>query len=353
MNKRKNKIGFIIIFIIISVVIILVVSSLTNKDFNPISLIVGDDKDVVTENDVFVNYNGIYRYRESLNNSYKLFNNCTVSYYDYYIVVLNADYYRYKSSCIGTFLLDQGNTKDLKISYLTEKNKKIIYDGIDYIKNDNILAIEAGNYYKNNLATNNMLVADNYKFLFKEVQKPESYFSINNATFVSSNASFNFKFSIEDDNSFVISLVDGNNKLYSNNVKRIDDLPLLSGVGDKMTIIEPIENSSMYSYTFKVLSHDGFVYNLEDKFPITIDGDYLTVDNSSIYVKFSRKDNAFVMLVGDDKKFCTTDSDSKAVASYVFHIKYNYVEKNFDNPKFIKKIYKNEECKYVNDLMEG
>ena len=57
------------------------------------------------------------------------------------------------------------------------------------------------------------------------------------------------------------------------------------------------------------------------------------------------------MLVSKDRKFCEESNESKDVAYYVFHIKYDYVTKNFNNPKFIKKVYKNEGCKYVDELM--
>ena len=138
--------------------------------------------------------------------------------------------------------------------------------------------------------------------------------------------------------------------MYSYVVDDLEDLPLFSGFGPNLTIIEPITFDDKYSYTFKAVTKEGNSYDLKDKFPITIDGDKLTYTDS-IYIKFSPSDNAFVMLVGDTKALCEKNSDSKDVAYYVFHIKYDYVQKNFTNPKFIKKVYKNEGCKYVEDLM--
>ena len=116
-------------------------------------------------------------------------------------------------------------------------------------------------------------------------------------------------------------------------------MPLFDGFGELFSIVEPVEIPSKYAYRFKAVDKNRTVYDLKDKFPITIDGDTLTYSDN-IYIKYSPTDNAFVLLVGKNKNFCEKDSDSKDVAYYVFHIKYDYVLKNFSNPKFINKVYK-------------
>ena len=91
---------------------------------------------------------------------------------------------------------------------------------------------------------------------------------------------------------------------------------------------------------------------MSTKFPINVDGVSLTANNS-IYIKYSSSDNAFIMLIGAGEKICDKNNNSTDVSYYVFHIKYNHLLKTFDNPEFIKKVYKNEGWKYVDDLMEA
>ena len=140
--------------------------------------------------------------------------------------------------------------------------------------------------------------------------------------------------------------------LYSYIVEDLDYLPLFLGFGPNLSIIEPEKNDFRYAYTFRSITKEGQNYDLSRKFPITIDGDTLTYSDN-IYIKYVPSENVFVMLVSDSKEFCEKKSDSNEVAYYVFHIKYDYVEKNFTNPKFIRKVYKKDGCKYVDDLMEG
>ena len=350
MNKKKTKINIILII----VVIFLIVTALMIRfEFNPISYILGNNNDKPTNKEVVTNFNGVYRYKESLNKTYKLYHNCTLSYYDFYIVILNDNYYRYKSTCVGTFLLDEGKTKDLKFGENLEKSTVITFDGNEYLKTDYIDSVVEGNYLKNNLEDTGRIYADTYHVLLKEAQLKGKEFDILDVSLNFSNVNLVFKFKKLAPRSFDIKLFGADEKvIYSYNVKTMNDLPLFLGFGQNLSIIEPIVNDIRYAYTFKSITKAGLNYNLESKFPITIDGDLLTYSDN-IYIKYSPSENVFVLLVSDSKKFCEKDSDSNEVAYYVFHIKYDYVEKNFTNPKFIRKVYKKEGCKYVDDLMEG
>ena len=90
MNKKKTKINIILILIVI---FLIVTALMVRFEFNPISYLLGGNDDDTEVNENAVNYNGIYLYKESLNKTYKLLNRCTLSYYDFYIVVLNNNYY--------------------------------------------------------------------------------------------------------------------------------------------------------------------------------------------------------------------------------------------------------------------
>ena len=350
MNKKKSKINIIIIVIIALLIATFV---LIRFEVNPFSYFTGGETSGGNSNNIISsNYNGVYRYKESLDKTYKLYSTCTLSYYDYYIVILNNNYYRYKSSCNGTFFLDEGRTKSLNIDKTLEQNTVITFDGKKYLKTDLINTIKVNNYVYDFRKKTIAYQAENYKILLKDAYSNGNKFNIEKGSLNSNNASFAFSFNILDNNHYNLKLLNNNKQVvYTYNTDNLNNLPLFRGFGTSLSVIEPYESSTKYSYTLRRLTLDGFVYDLKSKFPITIDDDLLDY-NDSIFIKFSPTENAFIMLIGNNKKFCEINSNSKEVAYYIFHIKYDYVKKDFANPKFIKKVYKNEGCKFVSELME-
>lgn len=348
MNREKVKSNIIFILIIL----FLVITALMIKfEFNPISQLLGKDDNEIVSNDGVVNYNGVYKYRETLDNVYKLFDGCTLNYYDFYFVVLNDNYYRYKSSCIGTFLLDSGKTSELKFSETVEKNKVIKFDKKQYVKTDLVNSVIEGNYFKTKKNKIDSINANNYHILMKQVQLPGKEFSIQGAEIVATNISYYFDFEYLDNNQIEVKISEDEFS-YSYLAKDLNELPLFLGVGNNLSVIEPTMINNRYAFNFKSIANDSIVYDLSTKFPINVDGVSLTTNNS-IYIKYSSSDNAFIMLIGAGEKICDKNNNSTDVSYYVFHIKYNHLLKTFDNPEFIKKVYKNEGCKYVDDLMEA
>jgi hypothetical protein len=69
MDNKKIKIN--IIFVII-VILLIVTALMIRFEINPISYFVGGNDDEEETVEVAINYNGVYRYRESLKDSYKL-----------------------------------------------------------------------------------------------------------------------------------------------------------------------------------------------------------------------------------------------------------------------------------------
>jgi hypothetical protein len=352
MNKKKTKINVLLILIVIFLVVTVL---LIRFEINPFSYFTGGNEDDEQQNNVVaVNHNGVYRYKETLDKTYKIYTGCTLSYYDYYIVIRNNEYYRYKSSCTGTYFLDKGRAKDLKIEKTLEGNYTIVFDEKTYLKTDLVSSIRASNYLLDNLNKNVYLQAENYHLMFLDAQPATNFFPIDRAFITSNNITFRVKFTVNEDNSYVLQLMERTQSkvLYTYHGEDLHMLPLFRGIGTSITVIEPYESDMKYSYSFRRLTPSGFTYDLQHKFPIVIDGDTLDY-NDSIYIKYSPTDNAYIMLVGENKNFCVEGSNSKDIAYYVFHIKYDYVKKEFDNPKFIDKVYKNEGCKFVDDLMEA
>lgn len=296
-----------------------------------------------------VTKNGFYLFRENTSNSLTFFGGCTVNYFDNYLVVVNDEYHVYRSSCIGTFYRKNGKTKDLKFE--DDDNNKV-YVTLD---NNKFYKTESINYVKteNKFADMNGISPNYYKILFSEITATIPNVILSDISFnvFGAGLSFNFRYN-EIENNYSFQIYNGEtSNLYSKNVTKIENLPELRAFSKSLVLIDELEDTSAYHYSFKVLSNNGLIYNIEDKFPIKVNNVQLT-KNNSIVIKYNSKDNNFVMLVGNDKKMCYEDSDSNDIAYYVFNINYNYLNKVFDKPEIIKIVYKKDGCNYYNEVME-
>ena len=349
MDKKQIKMNILIVLVIS----FLIISALMMRfEFNPFSYFVetGDkDEDVVLSED---NSNGIYRYRETLSGSFSLFYGCAVSYFDNYILIVNDNYFTYRHSCIGTFLTGRGKTKDLKFKQTIEKTKYIDYNDKDYYKTDLVSSLKTNNFLKDRQDDIGVLYPENYKLLLKESQHVDNYFDIKEAFLRSSPAMYNLNLKHVQDSIFDLNILfpSAEEPVYSYRVDNFDDLPELRFFGPNSVIIEPIINGNRYSYGFKVYSETSLKYDIKSMFPIIVDGVTLS-NNNSIYIGFNESENKYIMLVGNDMAFCVSDSKSDNIAYYVFEISYNYYNKGFDNPKYIKKMYERDGCKYVDEVM--
>lgn len=348
MDKKQIKINILIVL----VVAFLIISALMMRfEFNPFSYFIesDDEENVVLSDD---NSNGIYRYRENLAETLNLFYGCSVSYFDNYILVINDNYYTYRHSCVGTFLTGSGKTKDLKFKFTLEKTQYIIYEDNEYYKTNVVGSIKTINYLKDFSNEVGPIYPENYKVLFKEAQREGEYFDFIEAVLRSSPQSYFFDLDYIEGTIFDLKLmsIQSNEPIYTYRVGSFDELPDLKIFGSNIVVIERIINGNRYSYGFKVFNELSMNYDIKSKFPIIVDGDTLTTNNS-IYIAYNKTDNKYIMLVGDDLDFCVADSKSDKVVSYVFEINYNYYTKGFDNPKYIRKIYERDGCKYVNEVM--
>lgn len=347
MNKKKVKINIIFVLIIV----FLVISALMIRfEVNPFSYFLGEEEEeeVVSSGN---NSNGIYRYRETLDKTRSMFQGCTVSYFDNYILIINDNYYIYRESCIGTFYIGDGKTKELKIKETLEKTKYITYDGKDYYKNDTLDTIEVLNFVKENPNDLGALYPENYQLLLKESQREGEYYSLDEVDLKTSPTSFYFNLKHLENKKFEIIITNMDEKvLYTTNINGFSIMPLFRAYGSNLVIIEPFSTADKYSYNFMVINSEGTSYDLRNMFPITVDGDVLSYERS-IYIAFDSSENKFVMLVGKDKEMCVKNSDSNEVAYYVFNLEYEYSSKTFKKPVFVKKVYERDGCKYADEVM--
>ena len=347
MNKKKAKVNIIFVLIII----ILIISALMIRfEVNPFSYFLGEDEEEVLVESTD-NSNGIYRYREALDKTRSMFHGCTVIYFDNYILIINDKFYLYRESCIGTFYLGDGNTKTLKINETLEKNKYITYNGKDYYKNDTLDTIDVHNFVKENDDDLGAIYPENYNLLLQESQRVGDYFNLEEIEIKTSPAAFYFNLHQIEGNLFDMKITNMEEKvLYETKINGFNSMPLFRGYGSNLVVIEPISNGDKYQYGFKVINAEDTIYDLKSMFPITVDGDTLSYERS-VYVTFNPSENEFVMLVGKDKQMCVKNSDSNDVAYYVFYLKYDYSNRNFKKPVFIKKVYERDGCKYANEVM--
>lgn len=363
MKKVRIK-GLIYILIIIVICILVFFGYYFFKgEKNPLFSLIKDENNDSNSNTIanssslrIDNYNGIYTYKEALKSTKFIYSGCSINNINYNILVINDKYYSYKSSCMGTYLLGEGNTSDLDIEKDEEKNIYIIhyndkdYDK-DYVTDQIVLNNDIAEKLKN-------IDLSSFDTILKETEFKGNYYDISaRISGISSNLRFNFKV-IEDGNRFDISISPGNQidkETYKYTFYNYDTLPKFYPYGKSIVVLEQDKNkddNNKYAHRLKAINLDGVVYSVENTFPITVDNITLTVDNN-IYITFDEKVRYFKMFVGVGDKMCVENSDSTNITYYEFKIDYDYGISNFSKPMFVRVGRENEGCSYINDYIGG
>lgn len=343
MVKKRAKSNIIIIVI----TILLVISILMIRfEKNPFSFFIETIEEQIEEQkEKVINYNGVYLYKEHTNSSTNLYSGCTINYFDNYIVVINEKYHVFRSSCVGTFYLTNGQTADLKFEESGEQNLYIDLEEQKYYKTDSINNIQL----INNEKEFQRVTPDHYKMLLEESSIDNHKLSLDNISFKISLSKVSFSFK-DQENKHLFTISNEEGAVYSKVVDQIDELPNLKSFGEYIIVLDEIEDSVRYNYDFKAISDEGITYDMKDKFPIKVNGVELTNADNRI-IKYDEKDNKYTMLVSKNKQMCLEDVDSNEIAYYVFDINYNYLNKAFDKPEFNRIVYKREGCTHFDDLM--
>ncbi len=349
-SGAKKIILFFCILFIILVVAFFLYYFITGKE-NPFSrLIEGEDEQEINDN-----YNGFYSYYDDLNGSKYIYSGCSISRIANYILVINDEYYLYRSSCMGTYEKGSGKTEDLDIRTDEEQNTYYIYyNDVIYDKDPSVRYVSLNN----NISKITAVDLSTYQLFMKETQFEGNYYDLERLNIV--NNSSDVRLSInrnEGTNSFDFSFEDNKGKmLYSKNINDYAYLMDMYSYGNSIAIVEKNVNEkyvNRYANSFLVLTKNGIVYKLNEMFPIIIDGVTLNMDNS-IFIKFDSSKRYFRMLVGYDDKMCVDDyeeSEKDDIMYYEFSIEYNYSISNFNEPKFQKIGRKSEGCRYVNSII--
>lgn len=352
--KKHGLLKFIIgILIIVILMGVAFLAFYFIKGKNPISDIINSLTGGVALKD---NYNGIYEYHEDLNGAKYIYSGCNVSKINYYILVVNDDYYSFKESCMGTYPLEEGKLKDLEIKETNDNNVySIFYKEHEYVKNNAINTIETNNTIASKLTDIDVF---NYELILRETEFEGNYYKIS-AKINNLNSDLFFGYSRLENNTFDITITseergNGKKELYKYNADNYDNLPMFFPFGRILAIVEKGKNSENNRYTYKLKAVDvnGVVYDLDKMFPIVVDG--VTLDsNNSVYIKYNAAERYFTLLIGYDDKFCVKDSNSTDKAYYEFKIKYDSLSNSFSVPEFVKYGLKNEGCSHIEQIMGG
>lgn len=349
---RKGKGKFIIIFIILLCVVAASCYFLFIKEngvFNRSNEVTVEETEVILDN-----RNGIYLYTYIPDEFLKVSSGCTVTKIDYYMVIINKNWYSYKSSCMGTYQLGNGEVEKLDIKYNSERNEySFNYDNKRYVKNPNLLSVTPNETFK--VGTQNVSL-DGYKLLAKETMYTGHYYVFDRYI---SDFGGSIMFGKEHE-SEPYRLTIGNvgepdpNKQYVYSSYDIDDFPNFIIFNKKLSIREKYTVWGRTNYTLKLFElNKGVVYDLNNVFPITVNGVQLSNNNNYVYLDNNVNRNYYIMLIGSNPNFCVEGSTSDNVAFYEFKVEFDYNNYSFKTPSFVRAWYEKEGCSYVNKVMEG
>lgn len=349
MNKGKKvlkNVLFILIVIIVLIIIYFVYTSFTGKD-NVFNKIVNSVNNENVNND---NYNGIYVYKDYLEEAVSPFAGCTVNSLDQYIYVNGSNYSIYDYTCMGTYLVKSGNTTELDFKF--DNDKKTYYleiDGKTYNKDINIFSIVPGNVVVSKLRNINV---STYQFIMEYAEFENNYFTVNSnitgmyhhkMNIVPNMEDGSFEMTISYDYKSNVAPVHTVYSLHVNDNKSFPDLIL---VYNRIVLIEKNKNDKgLYNYNLKVFDkNDGIIYSLEKLFPITVNNNQLSLTDNSVYIKYNELARNYDLLLGFDNNFCSVDSDSDDVAYYYFTVDYDRKNLTLGNPVYQRTYLKKDGC---------
>lgn len=349
----KKIFKFIIFLLIIGIIAIVVLYFVNRNEDNAIgNFITGEYKrEVETDN-----RNGIYIYEEKLDKHIKVSSGCTLVEYEYHLVVVNKTWYRYKKTCLGTYQLESGNVEDLKINYNSEKKEySIVYKDNKYIKNDNYISIYP---YSNFEKSSQYVYLTGYKTLVNETMFDGYRYGIDRGI---SGLPGDYKFqltTLRDTDSFNMCLPiaeDGDkNATYCYNGVDINEFPDLIPINKYVGIREKYFHNGRNNYNLKMYSFKkGIFYDMNNVFPITVNGVTLSPDTHYIYVDNNENRDYYMLLVGNQETMCVEGSESDDVAYYEFKIEIDYLNYEFKTPSFVRTWFEREGCSHAKEIMGG
>lgn len=346
--KKKKKGSFFKIFIILLLLSVLGIGAYLYFT-NPSQL--SEILKIEKKEDILDTYNGLYVYSDSLNKSYNIYYGCSVSKLDHYILVMDDKYYTYDSTCMSTYYKDSGETKSLKFSINKESNNYLInFDDHEYLKSYSINQVVPGNRVSKNIST---ISLDSVSLIIKNTEFEGEYYDIiSPISFLDNkNLLFNFK---KIDEGYNISFTNANETLYSYTFTNYDRIPVFYNYYSGIVILENNSKSESVNYDLKVLDTDnGILYNLDDMFPITIDGNKISPEDYNVLIHYDKSTSIYKIFFSKNEKICVENSESDDIAYYIFETKYDSALKNVSRPSFVEYVKEKDGCSKFNKILEG
>ena len=282
--------------------------------------------------------NGIYISREYYNKSVYIYENCNVSSYDDYIVVLGNKYRRYQGNCmVMRYLGEQDNNLNFKKD--DNDNYYIELEGIKFKKDSSIKNIKVGNGIIENLIRTKFT---NLGFIVKNSEREGNYFN-----FETEVSGFGFKthFKFNKDqysNKFTIEL-GGSGDRYRKDLYSLDDFPTLNSYNGKIVIIEKNKVGEGIQSTLRFYDNEKEVFNSKKILPIKINDIYINESWYS-YFRYDSASKKYYVIYSLYPQFCKDGDD---VSFYEFKLDYDYKTGSIKNTEFVKKGKGQEGCNYV------
>ncbi len=354
MNKKRTKKNIkFILFILIMCIVVFFGYYIIKGEKNPIFGFINKitEKEIVKDN-----YNGIYTYYDDLNGSKFVFSGCSLSRIANYLLIMDDNYYLFRSSCMGTYPKGTGKTDDLFIRLDNDKKDYLVtYDNKVYERDYATMSIVPNNNIEKEMQN---IELSSYQLFMRETEFKGNYYNIQDLKIngISSSIKMSILYNYDDNFNLILTSDKTGHTLYSYNITNYDYLPDMYAYGKNVVVIEKGKNkndSNRLGYNFKVVNLDGIVYKLEDMFPIIIN-DVTLNSNNSIFITFDSSHRVYKLLIGFDDKMCVSnyeESEKDDITYYEFTIDYNYSINGFDKPKFSKIGTKAEGCKYVDSVM--
>lgn len=344
-NERVRRVINLLIVVAVLTVIVFVWNLVTHNK--------GTVKDIFNnltiKGKIQDSYNGIYNHPEDLEKKINAFKGCSISKVNNYILVIYDKFYIFRSSCLGTYLKETGNTDDLNIA-TTDKDYYIMYKNVRYDRDYTVRSIVPNNAIAHE---SGKLDLNSLPIILKETQFEGNYYELNREIDgVSDKIKINVK--RRDDGLFNVSFWYNRDILYTQVIQNFDNMARYYPYGDMIVIIEREISSDKYSDHFKILNKNkGITYDLADEFNVKVDDVTLNYQNNSIVIVFDTSNRHYKMFVGKDKNFCVKNGSSDKIAFYEFKIVYNHAKGTFDKPVFVANHYESEGCSYIEKYLSG
>lgn len=348
---KKGKKIFIIILLILIIAIVVVLFIYLNKDNKLINHIFNHQEHVEEEQTINDNYNGVYKYKEELDQTYNIFAGCSITSLDKYIIVVNSDYYVYDSTCMGTFFNESGKTEDLNIKEdYNSKKYYIEYDGYTYTSDSTSQEFINVNRSAKKISLN--FNFNSFNVLMKNTQRPGANYRIA-TTIANLDDGYHFYAEPVVDGYFNLSFKNkAGEVVYRKYGVGLDVLPKFSTyTTNSIIILEKDRYPNKYSNRLLIVSDNGTIYDSNLLFPVTIQNVELNTNNS-IFIKYDSKKAKYRVLIGYDDKFCRLDDESEDIVNYEFTISYDHANRTFTKLEFVQIGLAKDGCDHVNSILE-